>query len=221
MKRTLGALIWSIGLGLSWGIGGCAADHDTLKKADGYYREGLANIDTDRQQAFVSFQKSLQLNPKNKDTRYYLGHLYALQGKYPQAEGEFREAIRLDSDYAEAFTYLGQVLASQDRWQEAIRAYRHALGNPLYATPDLAWFHLGRALAHEGEMEKAVQAFEDALVISPPNVPPALCNLELGRAYYKMGYDQKAREALLRAVKLDKDGDLATEASRLLERLKP
>jgi Tfp pilus assembly protein PilF len=53
-------------------------------------------------------------------------------------------------------------------------------------------------------------------------VPPALVYLELGRVHYRLGDDAKAREALARAVSLDKDknGAVSAEARALMERLK-
>ncbi|WP_447977580.1 tetratricopeptide repeat protein [Candidatus Nitrospira bockiana] len=201
-------------------LGACASE-EKMQMAKGHYQEGLAFLDGDRQQAFVAFQKAIQLNPKHKESHYSLGHLYALQGKYPQAEESFREALRIDPDYSEAHNYLGQVLERQQRWPEAIQEYRRALANPLYATPDKAWFNLGRALAHEGDIENAAQAFEDALLISPASVPAAVLNLELGRVYSRLGYQAKARETLARVQALDKGGQYAAEAGRLMERLKP
>ena len=203
-------------------LGGCVVTEEKIKKAEGHYKEGMASLESDRQQAFVSFQKAILANPRHKDAHYSLGHLYALQGKYKQAEEEFREVLRIDPNYSEAHNYLGEMLAQQDRWTEAIESYRQALSNPLYVPPDIAWFNLGRAFAQEGYMEKATQAFEDALRVSPPNVPLARIHLELGRAYYKLGYDTKAREALKRVASLDKKGgEYAVAAHKLLERLKP
>ncbi|MGQ0810857.1 MAG: tetratricopeptide repeat protein [Nitrospiraceae bacterium] len=200
-------------------VAGCATE-EKIKKSDGYYQEGVANLNTDRQRAFVSFQKAVQLNPSNQEAHYGLGHIYASQGKLNQAEEEFREAIRLNQDYSEAHTYLGQVLAQQDRWTEAIKSFQQALTNPLYSTPDLARFHLGRALAHEGDMKGATAAFEDALLVNPPSVPPAMLHLELGRAYYKLGYDARAKESLAKVSSLDQGGEYAMAANQLLERLK-
>jgi type IV pilus assembly protein PilF len=200
---------------------GCAPTEETIKKADGYFREGLADLGSDQQKSFVGFQKAVQNNPRHKEAHYYLGHIYTLQGKYKEAEKEFRDTIVIDPDYSEAHNYLGNVLAQQDRWREAIEAYQRALSNPLYGTPDIARFHLGLAYAHEADMDKAIQAFEDARVVSPPSVPPARLNLELGKAYYKLGYNAKAREALSRVVTLDKGGHYALAADKLLERMKP
>ena len=201
-------------------VGGCATSEETKQKSKGYYQEGMASLEKDRQKAFVSFQKAVQLDPDNKDARYGLGHLLVYQGKLSQAEVEFREAIRIDENYSEAHTYLGQVLASQDRWPEAIAEYRRALSNPLYTTPDLARFHLGKALAHEKDYQGAMEAFEDALAVNPPNVPPAMLQLELGRVYYQLGFERRAKEALTKVTTLDKTGDYAVAAKEILARLK-
>ena len=219
MRLGASALVFvSVGLLLA----ACATvSEDKVQKAKGHYQEGIANLETDRQHAFVAFQKAVQLNPNHKESHYSLGHLYALQQKYPQAADEFEHAVRIDPTYSEAHNYLGQVFERQNRWADAIREYRQALGNPLYSTPDLSWFNLGRALAHEGDMEGAVQAFEDATLITPPSVPPAVLALELGRAYSKLGYETKAKETLARVKTLDKGGPYSVEAGRLMERLKP
>jgi type IV pilus assembly protein PilF len=216
--RSRYLVVLLVGLLTVWG---CAPTEANVKKANGYYQQGLADMNSDRQRAFVAFQKAIQYDPRHRDAHYSLGHLYVLQGKLKSAEEEFHEALRIDPDYPEAHHYLGEVLASQGRWSDAIESYRRALSNPLYATPDIAWFKLGQAFAHEGDMEKAAQAFEDARVVSPPSVPAGWLNLELGRAYYKLGYNAKAKEALSRAASLDKGGLYAIEAEKLLERLKP
>lgn len=225
---TIGRLSGTAGLGRPLGVllfmsllAGCATSDEAIQKSKGYYQEGVASLPVDRQKAFVSFQKAVQLNPDNKDARYALGHIYALQGKLILAEEQFREAIKIDEAFSEAHTYLGQVLAAQNRWDEAIKAYRQALANPLYPTPDLARFHLGRALAHQGDLQASMEVLEDAVTVNPPSVPPAMSHLELGRVYYKMGYNAKAREVLTRVATMDKGGEFGAAALELLSRLKP
>jgi type IV pilus assembly protein PilF len=201
--------------------GACATSEEMKQKSQGYYQEGMASLEHDRQKAYVSFQKAVQIDPRNKEARYGLGHILVYQGKLSQAESEFREAIKIDENYSEAHTYLGQVLASQDRWPEAIAEFRRALSNPLYSTPDLARYHLGRALAHEGDYQGAMEALEDALVVNPPNVPPAMLQLELGRVYYKLGFERRAKDALTKVTILDNNGSYGAVAKELLARLKP
>jgi len=200
---------------------GCVSE-ERMKKADGYYQEGVAVLSSDQQSAYVSFQKSLKENPRHRDAHYYIAFIYAFQEKFDQAEAEVREALRTDPDYPEAYNFLGQVLIKQNRRQEAIDAFRKAVSYPLYSTPDVAYYQLGLVLELEGDMQGAKQAFEDALKVTPPNVPQAMVYLELGRVHYKLGEDGKAREALARAVAMDKDksGAVSTEAKALMERLK-
>ena len=205
---------------IGW-LSGCATSEGSAQKSKGYYQEGIASLEYDQQKAFVSFQKAVKLDPNNKEARYGLGHIMALQGKLVHAEEEFTAATKLDDSYSEAYTYLGQVLEKQERWTEAIAAFRQALTNPLYATPDLARFHLGRILAHEGNYQGAMEAFEDALVVNPPNVPPALLHLELGRTYYKLGFERRSKETLTKVTTLDKGGEYAAAAKELLTRFKP
>jgi Flp pilus assembly protein TadD len=57
--------------------------------------------------------------------------------------------------------------------------------------------------------------------VTPPNVPQARLQLELGRAYHQLGFDARAREALKKASTLDKDGEYAEAANELLARIKP
>ena len=202
-------------------LGACATSEETKQKSKGYYQEGMANMERDRQKAYVSFQKAVQIDPENKEARYGLGHILVYQGKLSQAEAEFRAAIKIDEHYSEAHTYLGQVLAYQERWKEAIAEYRQALNNPLYSTPDLARYQLGKALAHEGDYQSAMEALEDALAVNPPNVPPAMLQLELGKVYHKLGFERRAKEALIKVTTLDKTGPQAAEAKEILARLKP
>ena len=197
-------------------VAGCATSEEATKAAQAYFNQGLASLEQDQQASFVSFQKAVQSDPKLKEDQYYLGHLYVLKEKYGQAEEQFRKVLALDPDYSEAHAYLGQVLEAQGKWSEGIASYRRALGNPTYGTPDVAWYRLGRALLHQGDLQGAVRALEDADTVRPPNVPPAMLQLELGRAYHQLGYTSKAREALTKAANLDKTGPDGTEARRLL-----
>jgi Tfp pilus assembly protein PilF len=217
--RLFARPLLAMALLISW-LPGCATSEGSVQKSKGYYQEGLASLDKDQQKAFVSFQKAVNLDPNNKEARYGLGHILAMQGKLPQAEEEFRVATKLDESYSEAHTYLGQILEKQGRWTEAIASFRQALTNPLYGTPDLARFHLGQALAHEGDYQGAMESFEDALVVNPPNVPPALLQLELGRTYYNLGFERRSREALTKVTTIDKGGEYAAAAKELLTRIK-
>lgn len=202
-------------------VPGCATPEETMKKSQGHYQEGIATLNSDKQKTYVEFQKAIQVDPQNKEAHYGLGHLLAGQGKWVLAEEQFRTALSIDQNYSEAHTYLGLALEVQDRWPEAIQEFRLALTNPQYRTPDLARFYLGGALAHEGDYQGAMENLEDALLTDHPNVPPARTNLELGRVYYKLGYERRAKETLTKVTTLDKNGEYGTAAKELLAKFKP
>jgi len=203
--------------------GGCSASQEQVKKAQGHVGEGAAVLNTDQQSAYVFFQKALKEDPRNREAHYFIALIYARQEKFPQAEAEIREVLDIDPDYPEGYNFLGQVLVKQNRRDEAIQAYRTALSYPLYSTPDVAYYYLGLALEGERDWAGAGEAFTSALKVSPPSIQPALVHLELGRVYYKLGEDVKARESLARAALLDRDknGAIAAEAKQLMDRLKP
>jgi Tfp pilus assembly protein PilF len=215
-RRAPGGALLLIVLLSCLGPAGCATSEESAKAARAYFNQGIASLDQDQQSAFVSFQKAVQADPKLKEAHYYLGHLYVLKEKYGEAEEQLRKVLALDPDYSEAHTYLGQVLEAQGKWSEGVASYRRALANPTYGTPDVAWYRLGRALLRQGDFQGGLRALEDADTVRPLNVPPAMLQLELGRAYHQLGYTSKAREALTKASTLDKTGPEGTEARRLL-----
>lgn len=220
-RRTTNSLVTGSVALLMVLLAGCISE-ERIRKADGYYQEGVAIFNSDQQSAYVSFQKALKENPRHRNAHYYVALIYATQEKFAEAEAEIREVIDIDPEYPEAHNFLGQLLVKQNRRTEAIQAFRKAVGSPLYTTPDVAYYQMALALELEGDMQGAKQALEEALKVNPPNVPQALVYLELGRVHYKLGEDGKAREALARAVSLDKDknGAVATEAKALMERLR-
>ncbi len=72
--RKDGVLVAVILLTGLWLVG-CATSEETKQKSKGYYQEGMASLEHDRQKAYVSFQKAVQLDPENKEARYGLGHI--------------------------------------------------------------------------------------------------------------------------------------------------
>jgi type IV pilus assembly protein PilF len=204
-------------------LAGCATE-ETLNKqkreAEGHYKQGASFLEIDQQRAFVSFQKSIQLDPENSDAHYALGSIYFQRKEYADAEREFRTCINLDPMNGEALNYLGRTLIEQKRFPEAAEALRKVTLMPLYATPDLAFYNLAEALHLQGDTPGAIQALQSALKIDPPNVPRALVYLVLGQLYMKQGEDGKAREALAQAKALDSGGDVGKEATKLIQRLR-
>ncbi len=204
-------------------LAGCVSAEEIAKverESDGYYKQGLSHMETNQQQAFVAFQKSIQLNPDNFDAHYALGSVYFQRKEYAEAEREFRRCVELKPDSGEALNFYGRTLIELKRLPEAVDVLRKTTALPLYATPDNAYSNLGYALFLMGDNAGAMRAYQEALKIDPPNVPRALLYLEVGRLHIIQGENAKAREALAQVKALDPQGTAGAEATRLMQKLK-
>ena len=148
-------------------------------------------IDQQIQPAYVEFQKAVEYNPNDRDIHYALGHVYFVQGNYPQAEREFKRVLKLDPDYAEAWNYLGKVYDEEDKTDLALQQFDRALTFPQYLTPDLAQYNKGRVYLKRKQPDQALLAFTAALRVNPNH---ALAAFEAGRIYEDQG---AVREAIM------------------------
>lgn len=204
-------------------LAGCVSAEEIAKQereSDGYYKQGLSHMDSNQQQAFVAFQKSIQLNPDNYDARYALGSIHFQRKEYADAAREFRRCVELKPDSGEALNFYGRTLIELKRLPEAVGVLQKTTALPLYATPDIAYSNLGYALFLMGDNAGAMRAYQEAIKIDPPNVPRALLFLEVGRLYIAQGENAKAREALAQVKSLDPQGTAGAEATRLMQKLK-
>jgi tetratricopeptide (TPR) repeat protein len=97
------------------------------------------------EEAIVSYNKVLKLDPNYAPAHINLGTLYYNQSDYGLAEKHYRKAIESDPRYALAYFDLGNVLDETQRLDEAIAAYRVAL----QLAPTYADAHYNLALAYE------------------------------------------------------------------------
>jgi len=97
------------------------------------------------QQAIITYQQVLRLDPDHAAAHINLGTLHYNRQEYKLAEEHYRRAIEIDSRYALAYFDLGNVLDETGRVAEAIRTYHTAL----QLAPTYADAHYNLALAYE------------------------------------------------------------------------
>jgi len=147
-------------------------------KARSFYEQGLKSLaDKQVSAGLNSLKEAVRLDPTNPVFRNTLGVVLLDLGKPTDAEAEFRKAVELDPSYAEAHHNLGLSFAEQGQWEQAIAEYRKALALPLYATPEVGYYNLGRALAQTKRPREAEEALRSAIQLDP----------RLGAAYYQLG----------------------------------
>jgi len=173
----------------------------SVKEADSHSEMGSAYLsEGNLQSAFVEFQKTLQLNPDNKDALVNLGYIHLRFEEFEKAKGLFLRAVSIDPQFSDAYTYLGITYIKMRRWEEAIGPLKKALSNVLYKSPGKAFYYLGMAYYRMGQFDNAIDAFKDSIKRSP-STPEAYFGLSL--AYNKTGRYGDAAAIIERAIEID------------------
>jgi tetratricopeptide (TPR) repeat protein len=178
------------------------ATEDEIQNASAHYQIGMSYLnDNNIQPAFVEFQKSLELNPHDKDTHNIVGIIYLTKLEdYPKAIKHFQEALKIDKTFSEAANNLGSAYASMGKFNEAIEAYKTALSNPQYKNVSMALVNMGMVYYRLAKYDEAINAHKDALKrfsdVYQPYYGLALC-------YNAKGQYNDASAAMMRAIELD------------------
>jgi tetratricopeptide (TPR) repeat protein len=116
-------------------------------------------------EAEQELQEALRIQADYWKARYFLAHLYYLQGRPAESEREFHRAILADPTMADAYYDLGGLLQEQHRHAEAAKNYRKAI--ELEPTLAKAYFALGKTLAAQGQYGNAIQTIRRGLEVEP------------------------------------------------------
>lgn len=186
---------------------------ENIQKAAVHYTIGLSYFNENKvQMAFVEFQKALEFNPNDKKVLDALGQIYLKFEDFQKAKESFRKAIVIDSNFSEAHNNLGVTYGRMGQWSDAIDSFKAALKNPLYPTPEMAYYNLGFAYYRLGRIDEAIDAFKEALK-RVQNFYRLYYGLAL--CYNAKGQYGDAATAITRAIELDPlykgDREKATE----------
>lgn len=154
-------------------------------------------VEKQYQRAYVEFQKAIELNDRDKESFYYIGYIYTLWGQYENAIKFLKKAISLDKHYAEAYNHLGVVYLNLQKWDKALESFHKAIREPLYETPEMAYYNAGRAYYYRGDYLKAIDSLQNSLTRSPDF---ARANYFMGLIHLKLGGDENAKQEFLIAI---------------------
>jgi tetratricopeptide (TPR) repeat protein/V8-like Glu-specific endopeptidase len=116
-------------------------------------------------QAVISFQYAIKLNPKDPAGYFFLGNALSSQQKFDDAISAYQQAIKLNPNHANTYTNLGNVLSEQQKFNQAITAYRNAI--KLNPRDPAGYFFLGNALSSQQKFDDAVSAYQQAIKLNP------------------------------------------------------
>ncbi len=118
------------------------------------------------EEAVEMFQRSIETNP-TAEAHTYLGRAYRLQGRLGEAIEECKAAIEIDPEFGNSHNDLGAYLVDHGEFSGAIPSLERALQCERYATPQFAWFNLGRAYLALGDWSLARACQRQALKLAP------------------------------------------------------
>lgn len=171
------------------------------QEAEYHYKMGISHLNEGNiQMAFVQLQKAMQLDPDNKEILHSLGLVYLQLDEYNNARELFLKAISADRHFSDACNSLGFTYMKLGSWQEAIDSFKQALANPLYQTPEKAFYNLGIVYYRLEQFESALDAFKAALKRAP-SFSPSYFGLAL--AYNRLGRYGDAAATMERGIEAD------------------
>ena len=155
---------------------------------------GQGNLDM----AFIQYQKSLQLDPKQARLRYKMGSLFAEKGMLQEAKKEFEEVLRSDPDSALAYEGLGRVsfLAGHPDSAEEFLHQATRRDRTLWRAYNL----LGILCDRQGRPDEAIGHYQAAVTLRSNS---GFLYNNLGVSLLLKGENEKAVRAFTEALDLD------------------
>jgi tetratricopeptide (TPR) repeat protein len=158
----------------------------------------------DYKDAIRWLEKAVELDPRNRDTWYYLGRGYYTKARLSEARNAFLTVLALNPQDSKAENNLGLIFETAGQPGAAIEAYGKAIAwqekspNP----SEQPYVNLGNLLLQQGQTKEALVALEKAVALAPNN---AFCRMKLGVAYRQAGRLEDSRRELERAAQLEPD----------------
>jgi len=145
-----------------------------------------------------SFEKAINLEPKNPVLYTELGKLYLVKGDLEKAEEEFKIAIDSKGDYLDARIQDALISEQKENTEEATKKIEEIVTN--YPLSVEARFQLGRLYFNQDRLDEAIFQLEQATYLMPNHSNSLYF---LGLIYEKKGEKEKALEYFNKVLELN------------------
>ena len=116
--------------------------------------------------AIIYYRRSIATFP-TAEAHTFLGWTYSMMDRYEEAIEQCEKAIEVDPTFGNPYNDIGAYLIVQNKWEEAIPRLEKAILAPRYEVPQFPHLNLGRVYEHQGNTEKALYYYNEALSIDP------------------------------------------------------
>jgi len=145
-----------------------------------------------------SFEKAINLEPKNPVLHTELGKLYLVKGDLEKAEEEFKIAIDSKDDYLDAQIQNALILEQKENIDDATKKFEELVTNFPFSVE--ARFQLGRLYFNQDRLDEAIFQLEQATYLMPNHSNSLYF---LGLIYEKKGEKEKALEYFNKVLELN------------------
>jgi tetratricopeptide (TPR) repeat protein len=104
--------------------------------------------------AIVCYNKSIQINPNNKEAYLQRGDAFLNLGKYNESIRDFKKAIEIDPYFRGAWGKMGIALGSMGQYNESILCFNKAID--INKNDTTSWFNKGRSLRLWDKFDEAI-----------------------------------------------------------------
>lgn len=133
--------------------------------------------------ALEEFSTAIERSPSYALAYNGLGLVHAALGDKGRAEAAFKRAIQLQPSNSESHNNYGRFLCDQGRYEDSQKEFMLAVKNPLYKTPQIAYYNAGVCALRNQQKPQAETYFSQALQVDPLAHASAyqLANLQFAR----------------------------------------
>lgn len=117
--------------------------------------------------ALEEFNTAIERSPNYALAYNGLGLVYAALGEQARAEDAFKRSIQLQPGNSESHNNYGRFLCDQGKYEASQKEFLQAVKNPLYKTPQVAWYNAGVCALRAQQKPQAEQYFTQALQVDP------------------------------------------------------
>jgi len=173
------------------------------EKAEGYYQIGIAYLELGEIPLSLNYLfKAKKLSPDDPKVYNAIGLAFIRRGDLNSAEKYLRRALSLKPNFSEAWLNMGILYEEKGNFKKARECYQKALSNPLYLTPEVAYYRLALLDEKQGNLDRAKRELILAIRNNSDYVP---AYLELAKVLKSQGDVEKAKEIYYRLIELYPD----------------
>jgi len=163
-------------------------------------------------EALELLNKAVSLDDTIYQVYYYLGFVYYEQGKYPEAIQNLLKVVELNPDHGQTYRLLAAAYEKAGDKKESEKYTKLAQEKGDKTALDA--YNEGISAFNNGETEKAIAAFEEALKLDEKY---ADAYYRLGLCYLNQTENDKALAALKKYIELSPNGEEVETAKAIIE----